>query len=254
MIKKFRDWGPDFVLPDRNSVTMAAPFMRSYTELLVQTCHKRGAFAIGGMAAFIPSRADAAVTELALAKVREDKSREAAAGFDGSWVAHPDLVPVCREVFDGVLGARPNQLDRQRPEVHVEAGDLLDLSSAPGGATAEGLRSNVEVALRYLESWLQGNGAVAINNLMEDVATAEISRSQIWQWAHNGVQLDDGSLVSRELVERVLAEEMAAIRAGLNDDAWSASSFDKACALFSAVALADNFAEFLTLPAYEQVD
>lgn len=169
------------MLPDRNVVKMTAPFLRSYAELLVQTCHRRGAHAIGGMSAFIPSRTDAQVNETALMQVRADKEREAGQGFDGSWVAHPDLVPVCREVFDGVLGSRPNQIDRQAVHVDVTAEDLLDIRATPGTITEAGLRGNVEVALLYLESWLRGGGAVAINNLMEDAATAEISRSQIWQ-------------------------------------------------------------------------
>jgi malate synthase len=180
VIKKFRTRGREFMLPERNAVTMTAPAMRAYTDLLVQTCHKRGAFAMGGMAAFIPSRRDAAVNEVALAKVREDKTREAGDGFDGSWVAHPDLVPICREVFDGVLGTRPNQLDKQRPEVAVTAGELLAFAKTPGGVTEAGLRNNISVALQYLASWLGGTGAVAIFNLMEDAATAEISRSQTW--------------------------------------------------------------------------
>ncbi|MBV8931627.1 MAG: malate synthase A, partial [Kutzneria sp.] len=171
LIKTFRDAGADFVLPDRNSVTMTAPFMRSYTELLVRTCHRRGAFAIGGMAAFIPNRRDPEVTAAALDKVRADKSREAADGFDGSWVAHPDLVPVCREVFDGVLGDRPNQLERTRDEVVVTAEQLLDVAATPGAATAGGLRGAVDVGVRYIVSWLSGNGAAAIHNLMEDAAT-----------------------------------------------------------------------------------
>src|SRR5207302_7236492 len=178
-------------LPDRNGVGMTSPFMRAYTELLVRTCHKRGAFAMGGMSAFIPSRRDPELNEMALAKVRADKEREAGDGFDGSWVAHPDLVPVCREVFDGVLDGRPNQLDRTRDEVSVTADQLLDVAATPGKPTAAGLRGNVAVALRYLEAWLRGNGAVAIFNLMEDAATAEIARSQIWQWLHNDVTLED---------------------------------------------------------------
>src|SRR6202453_2280490 len=213
VIKKFRTRGRDFVLPERNAVTMTAPFMRAYTDLLVQTCHKRGAFAMGGMAAFIPSRRDAGVNAVALAKVREDKTREAGDGFDGSWVAHPDLVPICREVFDGVLGAQPNQLSRQRPDVSVDAGDLLAFAKTPGGVTEAGLRNNISVALQYLANWLSGTGAVAIFNLMEDAATAEISRSQIWQWIHNDVILDDtGEKVTVPLVDRIIDEELAKIR------------------------------------------
>ena len=212
VIKKFRNRGQEFVLPERNSVTMTAPFMRAYTELLVKTCHQRGAHAMGGMAAFIPSRRDPEVNAVALAKVREDKTRESADGFDGSWVAHPDLVALCREVFDAALGDRPNQLTRQRDDVSVSAAELLAVSKTPGTITEAGLRNNISVGLQYLTSWLGGNGAVAIFNLMEDAATAEISRSQVWQWIHNSVRLDDGQLVTRELAERIIAEESAAIR------------------------------------------
>jgi malate synthase len=252
LIKKFRTRGRDFVLPERNAVTMTAPAMRAYTDLLVQTCHKRGAFAMGGMAAFIPSRRDPAVNELALAKVREDKTREAGDGFDGSWVAHPDLVPICREVFDGVLGGRPNQLDRQRPEVSVSSADLLAIAKTPGGITEAGLRNNISVALQYLAAWLGGTGAVAIFNLMEDAATAEISRSQIWQWIHNDVILDDGPLVTKDVVERMIDEELVKI-SELARDSFDAARYGQAVALFTEVALADSFAEFLTLPAYERM-
>ena len=252
VIKKFRTRGREFMLPERNAVTMTAPAMRAYTDLLVQTCHKRGAFAMGGMAAFIPSRRDAAVNEVALAKVREDKTREAGDGFDGSWVAHPDLVPVCREVFDGVLGDRPNQLSRQRPEVSVDAGDLLAFAKTPGGVTEAGLRNNISVALQYLASWLGGTGAVAIFNLMEDAATAEISRSQIWQWIRGGVILDDGPLVTKDVVERMIDEELVKIRELAGDD-FDPARYGQAVALFTEVALADSFAEFLTLPAYERM-
>jgi malate synthase len=250
MIKKFRNRGQEFVLPERNSVTMTAPFMRAYTELLVKTCHKRGAHAMGGMAAFIPSRRDPEVNAVALAKVREDKTRESSDGFDGSWVAHPDLVPLCREVFDAALGDRPNQLTRQRDDVSVSAADLLAVSKTPGTITEAGLRNNISVGLQYLSSWLGGNGAVAIFNLMEDAATAEISRSQVWQWIHNSVRLDDGQMVTHHLAERIIAEESAAIREAAGDT-FDAPRFEQAAALFSAVALADDYAEFLTLPAYE---
>jgi malate synthase len=252
VIKKFRTQGRDFVLPERNAVTMTAPFMRAYTELLVATCHRRGAFAMGGMAAFIPSRRDAEVNRIALAKVRDDKTREAADGFDGSWVAHPDLVPVCREVFDSVLGARPNQLDRQRPDVSVSAADLLAVGKTPGGVTEAGLRNNISVALQYLAAWLGGTGAVAIFNLMEDAATAEISRSQIWQWVHNDVILDDGPLVTKDVVERMIDEELVKIHQ-LSGGNFDAARYGRAVALFTEVALADTFAEFLTLPAYERM-
>jgi malate synthase len=247
VIKKFRTRGADFLLPDRNSVSMTVPFMRAYTELLVRTCHRRGAHAIGGMAAFIPSRRDPAVNETALAKVRDDKTREATDGFDGSWVAHPDLVPICREVFDAVLGDRPNQLDRTRDEVVVTAAQLLDIKHTPGQRTEAGLRNGISVGIQYLESWLRGTGAVAIFNLMEDAATAEIARSQVWQWLHNGVILDDsGTLVTRELVDRVTAEEIAKLGA-------EPGRYDEARALFTEVAVADDFTDFLTLPAYERM-
>jgi malate synthase len=247
VIKRFRTRGADFLLPDRNTVTMTVPFLRAYTELLVRTCHKRGAHAIGGMAAFIPNRRDPEVNEVALAKVRDDKTREAGDGFDGSWVAHPDLVPICREVFDGVLGDRPNQLDRARDDVAVTAAQLLAVGDTPGQRTEAGLRNAVSVGIQYLASWLRGTGAVAIFNLMEDAATAEISRSQVWQWLHNDVTLDDtGQPVTRELVERVADEEIAALGGDPAD-------YAQARALFMEVAVADDFVEFLTLPAYERM-
>jgi malate synthase len=252
IIKKFRTRGAEFLLPERNAVTMTAPMMRAYTELLVKTCHARGAHAMGGMAAFIPSRRDAAVNEVALAKVRDDKTRESNDGFDGSWVAHPDLVPICREVFDGVLGDAPNQLTKRRDEVHVTAAELLAVSQTPGEITEAGLRNNISVGLQYLASWLHGGGAVAIFNLMEDAATAEISRSQIWQWLHNDVTLADGPAVTADLVERLISEELASIRAQFGD-AYDEAGFEQATALFKEVALADDYVEFLTLPAYERM-
>jgi malate synthase len=246
VIKYFRDAGESFLLPDRNGVGMTSPFMKAYTDLLVQTCHKRGAFAMGGMAAFIPSRRDEEVNARAFAKVREDKEREANQGFDGSWVAHPDLVPVCQEVFDRILGDAPNQLSKKREDVHVTADDLLDVSATPGEITREGLHNNVEVALLYLESWLRGSGAVGIHNLMEDAATAEISRSQIWQWVHNEAKLSDGTVVTDALVRQVLDDEVANIRSqGVT------GKLEEARQLFETVALSDDFADFLTLPAYE---
>ena len=245
VIKVFRDAGPDFVLPDRGAVTMTAPMMRAYTEQLVAVCHRRGAMAIGGMAAAIPSRRDAGANERALARVREDKTREAGDGFDGSWVAHPDLVATCREIFDDVLGDRPNQLDRRREDVRVTPEQLLDVASVPGAATMAGLRANVEVALRYLAAWLGGNGAVGIHGLMEDAATAEISRSQVWQWVYAGVELDTGETATRELVRKVVAEEVA----GIGD----LDRLEDACRLFEQVALAGEFPDFLTLPAYELI-
>ncbi len=190
-IKRFRN-RPDLVLPDRSQLTMTVPFMRAYTDLLVQTCHRRGAHAIGGMAAFIPSRRDPAVNETAMAKVREDKERESGDGFDGTWVAHPDLVPLAAEIFDGVLGERPHQKDRLRNDVETRPEQLVDLRVPGGRVTEDGARQNVSIGLQYLDAWLAGNGAAAINNLMEDAATAEISRSLLWQWRTTGVPLDDG--------------------------------------------------------------
>ncbi len=243
IIKYFRDAGPSFMLPDRAAVTMTEPFMRAYTEQLVRTCHAHGAFAMGGMAAFIPSRRDPEVNERALAKVREDKQREAADGFDGSWVAHPDLVPICAEVFDDVLGERPNQLDRGRDDVVPDEAALIDLTATVAPPTEAGLRANVSVGLRYLASWLAGNGAAAIDNLMEDAATAEISRSQVWQWVHGAVQLDTGETVTGDMVrELVTAQEL------------DGPTADTARELFVQVGLADDFVDFLTLPAYEQID
>jgi malate synthase len=253
IIKNFRDAGPEFTLPDRNAVTMAAPMMRAYSDLLVKTCHRRGAFAMGGMAAFIPSRRDAEVNERAFAKVREDKTREANAGFDGSWVAHPDLVPVCREIFDSVLGSAPNQLDKQRDDVLVSAADLLAVSATPGERTEQGLRGNISVGIQYLAAWLDGNGAAGINNLMEDAATAEISRSQVWQWTFNAAKLDNGETVTHELVERVVAEECDAIRQRIGEAAWASGHWDLARRLFVETALNAEFPDFLTLPAYRAV-
>jgi malate synthase len=252
IIKKFRSRGGEFVLPERNAVTMTAPFMRAYTELLVKTCHGRGAHAMGGMAAFIPNRRDPEVTAIALAKVRDDKTRESRDGFDGSWVAHPDLVALCKEVFDAALGSRPNQLDRLREDVFVMAPDLLAVSKTQGPISEAGLRNDVSVALQYLAAWLGGNGAVAIFNLMEDAATAEIARSQVWQWLHNGICLDDGPPVTRDLVERIIREELGKIteQAGA---AFGAARYEEAVALFKEVALADDYVEFLTLPAYERM-
>jgi malate synthase len=238
LIKTFRD-RPEFVLPDRNAVTMTAPFMRAYTKLLVRTCHRRGAHAMGGMAAFIPSRRDDELNERALAKVREDKQREADDGFDGSWVAHPDLVPVALAEFE-----RENQLDRLHEDVEVSAGELLDVASTPGDVTEEGLRNDVAVALRYLTAWLGGTGAVAIFNLMEDAATAEIARSQVWQWVRHG-------RFEREQVERVIDEELERFRAELGDGELRV---DEAREIFERVALDEEFEEFLTLPAYDYLE
>jgi malate synthase len=254
MIKTFRDRGAEFMLPDRNSVTMTVPFMRAYTELLVQTCHKREAFAMGGMAAFIPSRKDPQINEQALAKVKADKEREARDGFDGTWVAHPDLVPTAMAEFDKVLGDKPNQIDKKRPEVHVTAAQLLAAKDTPGDITSAGLRTNVDVGIRYIESWLRGNGAAAIHNLMEDAATAEISRSQVWQWVHNDVQLaDTGETVTAELVRTVADDVTAQIRSEVGDG-YDSGRWKEARDIFEEVALADDFVTFLTLPAYDRLD
>jgi malate synthase len=237
VIKKFRD-REEFVLPDRAQVTMTVPFMRAYTELLVRTCHSRGAHAIGGMAAFIPSRRDPEANERALERVREDKVRESGDGFDGTWVAHPDLVPTAKEVFDAAFGDRPNQLDRLREDVAVETSDLLNVSATPGDVTDGGVHTNVSVGIRYLASWLSGAGAAAIDNLMEDAATAEISRSQIWQWVRHGRV---GAADVRTTIADVVGE--------LPDD----PVVRDARALFEQVALAEDFPEFLTLPAYDRL-
>src|SRR4051812_19605083 len=231
VIKSFRTRGDEFLLPDRNSVTMTVPFMRAYTELLVRTCHKRGAHAIGGMAAFIPSK-DPEVNEQAFAKVRADKEREAGDGFDGSWVAHPGMVELCKEVFTAVLGDRPNQIDKKREDVSVTAEQLLDVKATPGEVTEAGLRSNISVGIQYLESWLRGSGAVGINNLMEDAATAEISRSQVWQWLHNDVELSNGTTVTRELVEGFIEDEMKSIEQKVGAEAFAKGRWDDARALF----------------------
>ena len=251
VIKTFRTRGEDFTLPDRNSVGMTVPFMRAYTELLVRTCHKRGAHAMGGMSAFIPSK-DPAKNEFAYNKITEDKTREANDGFDGSWVAHPGMVQTAMDVFDKVLGDKPNQLDKLREDVHVTAAELLDVKSTPGEATEAGLRANVSVGIQYVESWLRGSGAAGINGLMEDAATAEISRSQVWQWLHNGVTLADGQQVTTELVEKVIEEEMAAIAAD-RGDAFGSGRWDDARALFTEMAISDEYNDFLTVPAYERM-
>jgi malate synthase len=247
IIKKFRT-NPEMILPDRAQVTMTVPFMRAYTELLVKTCHRRGAHAIGGMAAFIPSRRDPQVNERAMTAVRTDKERESSDGFDGTWVAHPDLVPLAREVFDGVLGERPNQKDRLRDEVEVTATELVDVRIPDGRVTEAGVRANVSVGLSYLASWLAGNGAAAINNLMEDAATAEISRSQLWQWRVHAVSLDDGAQMTADRYAAIRDEELATLRSSLPDFAWT-----DAAALLDELVLSDDFAEFLTLGAYPRL-
>jgi malate synthase len=246
VIKYFRSRGEEFVLPDRSAVTMTVPFMRAYTELLVRTCHKRGAHAIGGMAAFIPSK-DPAVNEQAFTKVRDDKAREVGDGFDGSWVAHPGMVDLCTEVFTDVLGEAPDQRHRTRDDVSVTPEQLLDVASTPGEVTEQGLRANISVGIQYLEAWLRGTGAVAINNLMEDAATAEISRSQVWQWLRNGTRLATGETVTRELVDRLIDEEMRRI------EQQSGGRWDDARELFTGMALSDHYEDFLTIPAYERM-
>ena len=232
---------------------MTVPFLRAYTELLVKTCHRRGAVAMGGMAAFVPNLADPEATAIAFEKVRADKTREANDGVDGSWVAHPGMVEVCREAFTAVLGDRPNQIDKVREDVSVTAAQLLDVASTPGEVTEEGLRANISVGIQYLESWLRGSGAVGINNLMEDAATAEISRSQVWQWLHNDVELSNGHRVTRELVESIIESEMASIRERVGEDAFASGRWDDARATFTEMALADEYPDFLTLPAYERM-
>jgi len=249
-IKTFRDRA-DKVLPDRAQLTMTVPFMRAYTERLVHVCHKRGAHAIGGMAAFIPSRRDAEVNARALARVREDKERESGDGFDGSWVAHPDLVPVAREVFDAALGARPHQKDRLRNDVRTTGADMVD-ARVPGGLVTEGgVRMNVEIAMLYLASWLRGAGAVAIHNLMEDAATAEISRSQLWQWIRHGAPIDGAGTMTREYYLRVRAEELSRLEQTVQGD--DAARLRDAAALLDTLVLGD-FVEFLTLPGYELLE
>jgi malate synthase len=244
IIKKFHN-RPEFVLPDRAQVTMTVPFMRAYTELLVKTCHGRGAHAMGGMAAFIPSRRDPEVNRVALGKVKDDKDREANDGFDGTWVAHPDLVPTATEAFDRVLGERPNQLDRQRPDVSVKASQLIDVKIPGSTITEDGVRMNVSVGIQYVESWLRGTGAAAINNLMEDVATAEISRSQVWQWVHQSSRLAEGPTVDADLVREMADEEMSKLKGGRFDDARQ---------VFEEVALSREFQPFLTLVAQKKLE
>ncbi|WP_416429781.1 malate synthase A [Paenarthrobacter nicotinovorans] len=246
LIKNFRTRGPRFVLPDRGQVTMTQPFMRAYTEQLVRACHRRGAMAIGGMAAAVPNRKDEAANQASFEKVRADKTREANDGFDGSWVAHPDLVHVCRDVFDTVLGDKPNQLDRSREDVTPDDRALIDIASTEGTITEGGVRLNIEVGIRYIESWLRGNGAVAIHNLMEDAATAEISRSQLWQWIHSHAITDHGDIITRKWVEDMLDEEYARL------ERFDGDRFADARAIFEEVTLAEEFPTFLTTPAYSR--
>jgi len=248
IIKNFRD-SPDFLLPDRSQLTMTVPFMQAYTELLVKTCHRRNAHAIGGMAAFIPSRRDPEVNETALARVQEDKNREARAGYDGAWVAHPDLVPVVDQVFRAVLGGRPHQKNRQREDVREDSKALLDVRVAGGRISEAGVRGNISVALQYLAAWLGGSGAVAINNLMEDAATAEISRSQLWQWIRHGARTEDGAEITLERCRAILSDEQEKlVRAG-GDKERLGSAAELLDGLFSA----RDFPEFLTLSAYQKL-
>jgi malate synthase len=248
IIKNFRDRA-DFLLPDRSQLTMTIPFMQAYTELLVKTCHHRGAHAIGGMAAFIPSRRDPQVNETALAKVREDKLREARAGYDGAWVAHPDLVPVVADVFESVLQGKLHQKDRQRDDVEVTQEQLIDVRIPGGRITQSGLRGNLSVALQYLAAWLGGSGAVAINNLMEDAATAEIARSQLWQWIRHGATTDGGDRITVEWCRAILAEERRRLEAEGGDQQRLAAAADLLDTMFSA----PEFPEFLTLAAYQRL-
>jgi malate synthase len=243
------------VLPDRAQLTMTVPFMRAYTERMVQVCHKRGAHAIGGMAAFIPSRKDAEINERAFRKVTEDKERESDDGFDGTWVAHPDLVPVAQVVFDRKLGSRPHQKHRLREEVEVTPLELTDFRVPGGRLTEAGLRNNVGVGLQYIESWLRGSGAVGIFDLMEDAATAEIARSQVWQWIHSPLgKLEDGRKITVELFRKIADEEEAKLRAQLGDEAWGRGKWDAARKLFDRLATADEYVDFLTIPAYEELE
>ena len=253
-IKRHRS-RPEFVTPDRTAVKMTAPFMRAYTELLVKTCHRRGAHAMGGMAAVIPSRTDEQANERAFAAVRDDKSREAGDGFDGTWVAHPDSVAVAMSEFDAILGDEPNQVSRQRDEVSVGAAELLNVAATPGEVTEEGLRGNVNVGIQYISSWLRGNGAAAIYGLMEDAATAEIARGQVWQWIRHEVALAEGPTVTPELVRELATEELERIRAEVGDDEWFEREGrpQESRELFEQVALGEDFVEFLTLPAYERL-
>ncbi len=244
VIKNFRTRGPRFVLPDRNEITMTAPFMRAYTEQLVRACHRRGAMAIGGMAAFIPNRRDPEANETALQKVRADKTREADDGFDGSWVAHPDLVPVAMEVFDAVLGDQPNQIHKQREDVTPDDKALLSIAETEGAITETGVRMNIEVGIRYIESWLRGNGAAAIHNLMEDAATAEISRSQIWQWIYSEAITDEGEVITEDWVRELTEEEFGKM------ERFEGDRFDEAREIFEEVSLGETFPTFLTVPAY----
>jgi malate synthase len=250
-IKKFRR-RPDFILPDRVLVTMTVHFMRSYSLLAIQTCHRRKAHAIGGMAAQIPIKDDPEANRQALDKVSADKLREAKDGHDGTWVAHPGLVPLALDIFNEHMPA-PNQIERLREDVHVSAADLLAVPEGP--ITEAGVRLNISVSIQYLESWLRGSGCVPINNLMEDAATAEISRAQVWQWIrHPKGILQDGRKVTAELFRALLAEELGAIRAKVGEQRFAAGKYETAAQLFDQITTSEEFIEFLTLPGYAYLD
>lgn len=246
---------PKFIFPDRGQITMTAPFMKAYTELLIKTCHKRGAHAMGGMSAFIPSRKDKAVNDIALEKVREDKRRESKAGCDGTWVAHPDLVSVAREIFSAYLGTKPNQLEVTKDDVKVSESELLDFTISGGKITEAGFHQNISIALIYLESWLRGNGAVAIANLMEDAATAEISRAQLWQWLHNpAAKFDNGKPITAELYKKVLADELEQLKGKLGSESFAKGKFVQASEILNELILNPKFEPFLTPLAYSKLE
>ncbi len=250
-IRKFQKH-PQFYLPDRAQVTMTVPFMRAYSQLVIKTCHRRNIHAMGGMAAQIPIKNDPEANEAALAKVRADKEREARDGHDGTWVAHPGLVGIARDIFDQYMPT-PNQIFRKREDVHVTAADLLAIPS--GTITAAGLRTNIDVGIQYMAAWLSGNGCVPIYNLMEDAATAEISRSQIWQWLHNpNARLDDGRAITVDLFRGLTAEVLAELRAKVGDEFFAANNYELAARLFDEISVADQFTDFLTLKAYEYLN
>jgi len=250
VIKRFRS-RPEMVLPDRAQVTMTTHFMHSYSLMAIKTCHRRGASAIGGMAAQIPIKSDPAANEQALAKVRADKHREAHDGHDGTWVAHPGLVSLAKEEFDAAMKT-PNQIDRKRGDVEITATDLL--TPPEGTITEDGLRLNIRVGVQYMEAWLGGNGCVPLYNLMEDAATAEISRTQVWQWLHNAKSLDDGRLIDRGLFHQIFAEEMDRIRDEVGDERFENGKFDLAAKLFQEIIEQDELDEFLTLRSYPYLD
>ncbi|MCI0445653.1 malate synthase A, partial [bacterium] len=254
IIKKFHNF-PNFLFPDRAQITMTVPFMRAYTELLVKTCHQRGAHAIGGMAAFIPSRKDPKINEIAFAKVREDKDRECAVGFDGTWVAHPDLVPIAKAPFDSIIGDRPHQKHKLKENVLVTADQLLDFNIEGAAITEEGVQNNLSVAIQYLESWLRGVGAAGINNLMEDAATAEISRSQLWQWVHHPEAfLEDGRRIDIDLFQQMLSQELEKISQTVGQGRFANGKFATAAELLTTIVATNEFEQFFTIRAYQHLD